>query len=326
METLISGLSDGAVYGLIAMGMSITFYVTRVINFAHGQLLMVAVMAIAEGTMAGWPLAASILLAFVAAAVIAVLTYLVAVRPVLRLDRFNIIWIASTLGVSIILENSAAAFFGSDTVKFPSLLQNDNFQLGGLTISWQQFLAFFLALAIGIGFELTRKRTILGKVGMAVAFDPEMASAIGANTNTMAIGAFALSGVMCAVAGVLLGPSSFANPYMGDTYAVFGFIAFIVSKTTYPLSALYAGIVLGVVAEEANALINANAGSWFPFVVVLILLVVRPGWMLEGQGKDQPGPADPAEQGGCRPWRLTAPRGARSSPGGRPPMPAGGCC
>jgi branched-chain amino acid transport system permease protein len=93
-----------------------------------------------------------------------------------------------------------------------------------------------------------------------------------------------LSGVLCAVAAVLLGPSSFANPYMGDTYAIFGFIAFIVSKTTYPLSALYAGIVLGVVAEEANAFINANAASWFPFVVVLLLLVVRPGWILaDGQ-------------------------------------------
>jgi len=84
METLISGLSDGAIYGLIAMGMSITFYVTRVINFAHGQLLMVAVMIIAEGSLAHWPLAASILLAFVASAVIAILTYLIAIRPVVR--------------------------------------------------------------------------------------------------------------------------------------------------------------------------------------------------------------------------------------------------
>jgi branched-chain amino acid transport system permease protein len=289
MQTLISGLSDGAIYGLIAMGMSITFYVTRVINFAHGQLLMVAVMVIAEGTLAHWALGLSILLAFVAAAGIAVLTYLIAVRPVIRRNRFNIIWVASTLGVSIILENGAAYFFGSDTVPFPVLLQNDTFTVGGLTISWQQVLAFFLALALGAGFEIVRKRSTLGKVGMAVAFDPEMASAVGVNTNTIAVGAFALSGVLCAVAAVLLGPSSFANPYMGDTYAIYGFIAFIVSKTTYPLSALYAGIVLGVVAEEANALINANAGSWFPFVVVLLLLVSRPSWILaDGQGARPP--------------------------------------
>ena len=149
MQTLISGLSDGAIYGLIAMGMSITFYVTRVINFAHGQLLMVAVMVIAEGTLAHWALGLSILLAFVAAAGIAVLTYLIAVRPVIRRNRFNIIWVASTLGVSIILENGAAYFFGSDTVPFPVLLQNDTFTVGGLTISWQQVLAFFLALALG---------------------------------------------------------------------------------------------------------------------------------------------------------------------------------
>jgi branched-chain amino acid transport system permease protein len=284
MQTLISGLSDGAIYGLIAMGMSLTFYVTRIINFAHGQLLMVAAMVIAEGTLSHWPLAASIALAFVVAAVTAVLTYVIAVRPVVRRNRFNIIWVASTLGVSIILENGFAYLFGSDTVPFPVLLQNETFHVGGVTISWQQILAFFLALAIGAGFELTRKKTTLGRAGMAVALDPEMASAVGINIDRMAVGAFAVSGALCAVAAVLIGPSSFANPYMGDTYAIYGFIGFIVSKTTYPLSALFAGIVLGVVAEEANALINANAGSWFPFVLVLLLLVMRPSWILiEGQ-------------------------------------------
>ena len=188
MQTLISGLSDGAIYGLIAMGMSITFYVTRVINFAHGQLLMVAVMVIAEGTLAHWALGLSILLAFVAAAGIAVLTYLIAVRPVIRRNRFNIIWVASTLGVSIILENGAAYFFGSDTVPVPGPAAKRHLHC------WRpdHLLAAGPGVLPGAGprgrLRNVRKRTTLGKVGMAVAFDPEMASAVGVNTNTIAVG------------------------------------------------------------------------------------------------------------------------------------------
>jgi branched-chain amino acid transport system permease protein len=296
MQTLISGLTDGAIYGLIAMGMSVTFYVTRVINFAHGQLLMVAVMTIAEGSVHGWPIEISIVAAFISAAVIAVLTYILAIAPILKLDRFSIIWIASTLGVGLMLENGAAYFFGSDTLPFPVLLENDIVHVAGLRLSWQSILAFALAIGVAITFVLVRRYTMLGKVGMAVAFDPEMASAIGVNTFVMAVGAFAISGFLSAIAGVLLGPSSFANPYMGGTYAVFGFMAFIVSKTTYPVSAIYAGIAIGVITEEANALINPNAASWFPFVVVLALLVARPAWML-ADGQHPSGKARPRRPG-----------------------------
>jgi branched-chain amino acid transport system permease protein len=288
MQTLISGLSDGAIYGLIALGMSVTFYVTRVINFAQGQLLMAAVMTISEGATAGWPLWMSIVAAFAVAAVISVLTYVIAIAPILRINRSSIIWIASTLGVSLILENGAAGLFGSDTIPFPPLLEDYSIHVGGLTISWQTILALGLAVLIVIAFEFVRRRTIIGKAGRAVALDPEMASAVGVNTSVMAAGAFAVSGMLCAVAGVLLGPSSFANPYMGGTYAVFGFMAFIVSKTNHPVTALYAGVAIGVITEEANALINPNAGSWFPFVVVLVLLVLRPAWMLaDGQARSQ---------------------------------------
>lgn len=241
---------------------------------------MVGVMVVAEGASVRWPLVLSIPLAIISACVVAALTYVIAVGPIIRRDRFSIIWIASTLGVSMMLENGAAFFWGSYTLPFPTLLESTGIHFTGLTISYQDLLAFGLALALGLGFEVVRRHTMIGKAGMAVAFDPDMASAVGINTFSMAVGAFAASGFLAAVAGILLGPTSFANPYMGDTYAVFGFMGFIVSKTNYPLSALYAGIGIGVVAEEANALINANAASWFPFVAVLVLLVARPGWML----------------------------------------------
>jgi branched-chain amino acid transport system permease protein len=112
---------------------------------------------------------------------------------------------------------------------------------------------------------------------MAVAADPEMASAIGANTTVVAIVAFATSGLFAGVAGVLIGPSTFANPYLGDTFGTFGFIAMMIGGgTEKPAAAMFGGLLLGVLSEGANVMINSQASDWFPFLVLVIILIVTP--------------------------------------------------
>ena len=83
-------------------------------------------------------------------------------------------------------------------------------------------MTIVMAVVMAVGFELVRKRTLFGKLGMAVAYDPEMASAIGANTKMIAVVAFALAGIFAGVAGVLIGPITYSNPYLGDTYGIAG--------------------------------------------------------------------------------------------------------
>ena len=108
LQVLLSGLASGAVYGLVGMGFAVAFYVTRVINFAEGQLLMVAVMVAAAiartGAWVGFALAGGV----VAGVLAGVATYFVAVRPVLAFSRFSFAWLVSTLGVALILQNVAA--------------------------------------------------------------------------------------------------------------------------------------------------------------------------------------------------------------------------
>jgi branched-chain amino acid transport system permease protein len=128
-----------------------------------------------------------------------------------------------------------------------------------------------------IAFEVIRKRTLFGKLGMAIAADPEMAAAIGANTTTVAIIAFAISGLFAGIAGVLIGPSTFANPYLGGTFGTYGFIAMMIGGgTDKPASAMFGGLLLGVLAEGANAMINSQASDWFPFLVLIVILIVSP--------------------------------------------------
>ena len=107
------------------------------------------------------------------------------------------------------------------------------------------------AAVLTVGFELVRRGTLFGKIGMATAADPEMATAVGVNTTVVAIIAFAASAFYAGVGGLLIGPTTFANPYLGDTFGTFGFIAMMIGGgTEKPIAAMFGGLFLGVYAER----------------------------------------------------------------------------
>jgi branched-chain amino acid transport system permease protein len=277
LQFVLSGLAIGAVYGLMGMALAISFYVTRVINFAQGQMLMISVMIVSTLTAAGFSPWLAVIAGLAVSCAVAVLSYLVAVKPILAFDRFSFGWLVSTLGFAVAVENAAAYIWGPTSQAFPPILNNISVHMGNAVLTAQQLLAIALAAVLTAGFELIRKRTLFGKVGMAIAADPEMASAIGANTTVVAIIAFAISGLFAGIAGVLIGPSTFANPYLGGTFGTYGFIAMMIGGgTEKPAAAMFGGLLLGVLAEGANATINSQASDWFPFLVLVVILIVSP--------------------------------------------------
>jgi len=277
LQFVLSGLAIGAIYGLMGMALAISFYVTRVINFAQGQMMMIAVMIVSALTAGGIPASIAVVAGLLVSCVVAILSYLLAVKPILAFDRFSFGWLVSTLGFAVAVENGAAYIWGPTSQAFPPILNNISVPIGDAVLTAQQLLAIGSALVLTIAFELIRKHTLFGKVGMAIAADPEMASAIGANTTAVAIVAFAISGLFAGIAGVLIGPSTFANPYLGGTFGTAGFIAMMIGGgTEKPVAAMFGGLLLGVLAEGANATINSQASDWFPFLVLVVILVVSP--------------------------------------------------
>jgi branched-chain amino acid transport system permease protein len=276
LQVLLSGLAVGAIYGLVGMGFAIAFYVTRVINFAQGQLLMISVMVAAAVARAGVSPVVAVICGILAAGAVGVATYLVAVRPVLAFDRFSFAWLVSTLGVALILQNLAAIIWGPTSRSFPTLLNGSSIHIGGATLTWQEVLTIGVAVTLAAAFEVVRKRTLFGKVGMAIASDPEMASAVGANTFLFAVIAFAAAGVFAGIGGVLIGPITYSNPYLGDTYGIAGFVALMIGGTERPVAAMAGGLLLGVLDEGANHVINPQASDWFPFIVVVVILLLMP--------------------------------------------------
>jgi branched-chain amino acid transport system permease protein len=285
LQFVLSGLAIGSVYGLMGMALAISFYVTRVINFAQGQMMMIACMIIAALTAVGLPPWLAVPAGLASACVVAVLSYLLAVRPILAFDRFSFGWLVSTLGFAVVVENAAAYVWGPTSRAFPPLLIRNSVHIGQAVLTQQQLLAIAVAATLTVGFEIVRRRTLFGKLGMAMAADPEMASAIGANTTVVAIIAFAISGLFAGVAGALIGPSTFANPYLGDTFGTYGFIAMMIGGgTEKPASAMFGGLLLGVLSEGANATINSQASDWFPFLVLVVILIVSPRGLFSSGG------------------------------------------
>ena len=178
----------------------------------------------------------------------------------------------------------------------------------------QQLLAI-PAVVFAMGFEVVRRHTLFGKVGMAMAADPEMAAAIGVNTVVVAVVAFAASAFFAGIAGLLIGPTTFANPYLGDTFGIRGFIAMMIGGgTEKPVAAMFGGILLGVCAEGANALINSQASDWFPFVVLVIILIVSPKGLFSAGNLFRP-----SRRAGVAAPACGGPRGDRAL---QAPMPA----
>jgi branched-chain amino acid transport system permease protein len=277
LQFVLSGVAIGAVYGLIGMALAITFYVTRIINFAQGQLMMVTVMVTAEAASAGYPTWIAAITGLGCSCILGVLSYLVAVRPILAFNRLSFGWLVSTLGFAVIVENAAAYIWGPTSQAFPPIFNATSFRVFGAVLTGQQLLAIATAAVFATGFEVVRRGTLFGKIGMATAADPEMATAIGVNTTVVAIVAFAASAFFAGVAGILVGPTTFANPYLGDTFGTFGFIAMMIGGgTERPIAAMFGGLLLGVCAEGANALINSQASDWFPFIVLVVILIVSP--------------------------------------------------
>jgi branched-chain amino acid transport system permease protein len=212
-----------------------------------------------------------------ASSALGVLSYLIAIRPILIVNRFSFGWLVSTLGFAVIMENAAALIWGPTSQSFPQLLVGVRVPIGSAVLNGQQVLAILVAIALTIAFEVVRRRTFFGKLGMATAVDPDMAEAIGANTTAVAIAAFVVSALFGGIAGLLIGPSTFANPYLGSTFGTFGFIAMMIGGgTEKPVAAMFGGIILGICAEGANALINSQASDWFPFLVLVVILIIAP--------------------------------------------------
>lgn len=280
LQRLISGLTAGSVYALVAFGYNIIYSTSRVVNFAQGQLLMVGAMCgVLFHVTLGWPLFPAILgVAVVCGALGLVLERTVSVP--LKRSSSPFTWIIGTIAAAVVIENVAAIVFGRDPQRMPPMWAGAPFRVGDVTIERHTVAVIAIAIAMMLGLEWFMNRTILGKALRATAHNPAVAPLMGIEVPRLVTFAFVLSAVVAGVGGVLVAPTTFAQVDMGLVLGLKGFIAVVIGGMGSARGALLGGLLLGVLESQVRAGLPQGFGTAALFGLLIAVLLVRPSGLL----------------------------------------------
>ncbi|MCA1832543.1 MAG: branched-chain amino acid ABC transporter permease [Actinomycetota bacterium] len=284
IAAVLSGFASGGIYSLLAIAFSIIYMTTRVINFAQGDVMMVAAyvyfLAVSKSYL-GLPWPAALLIALIAGAIVAMIVYIVALAPLGKFDpNTNIGWILTTLAVSLILVELARLVFGEQQKTVAPVIKRIGSKKTLFQLTPQQYLVIVIGIVLALILEVLHSKTQLGRALRATAHDKATASLMGIDTNFMVRYSFLIAGVLAGVAGWLLAPIIFVSSNMGTLVGLKAFIAAVVGGIGSTRAALVGGMTIGMVEQLS---IYGGAGEWtnaLVFITLIVILLVRPTGLL----------------------------------------------
>lgn len=274
-STLLPGLSQGAIYGLIAVAFAVLHLTTGVINFGHGQLVVLAPIVILLCAAAGVPVWLSFLLGFAALLAAALVTEVVAIRPFVQ-SGSAVSWILSTFGVSIVLTEILAIPAGGDATFFPFGIPSEPFTVGGFRVSWATLATLPVLLLVAAGLLVFYRVTRVGRELRAVGEDVQGAEALGISRARASRITVLISALIAAVTGFLVASSQILLPNLGIFFLFYGFVAVSMGGMSSIPGAVIGGLVVGLVSQAAAVYIGPLYGNLAVFALLVLVYVVRP--------------------------------------------------
>lgn len=278
LQLVFAGICVGSTYALIAMGLSLTFWTTRTMNFGQGALLMLAAVATATLVAAKVPAAIAVVLAIVLTAVLMVLVERISIRPLTKTGE-SMGWVVSTLGFGLLLQGIVAKIYGSQAIVFPSLLfgSTDFVRFLGVQLSAQYLAVLALSVVLMIGMELFLRQSRWGRAVRAVWHDAEVAALAGVPVRSVVVLSFAASGLLAGVAGILVAQIiGTVEPQFGFNLIILGFVAAVFGGMGSLLGALIGGVALGIAGQLAGGFISTALADSMAFAILMIILAIRP--------------------------------------------------
>lgn len=278
LQLVFAGICVGAAYALIAMGLSLTFWTTKTLNFGQGSLMMVAAVGTASLMAAGTPGGLALLVSLLLAGALMVIAERIAVRPMVK-SIGSMGWVVSTLGFGLFLQGFVSKFFGSQAIAMPSLyLDSMAFvKIAGIQVSAQSFAVLMLSLVLMMAMEVFLRWTAWGRAVRAVAHDPDAAALVGIPVRRVVVVSFAVSGVLAGVAGVMLAQiSGTVDPAFGFNLMVLGFVAAVFGGIGSTVGALVGGLALGVIEKLVGGFVSTAFEHAMSFAILMLILATRP--------------------------------------------------
>ena len=281
LDNLINGLGLGSIYAIIALGYTMVYGIAKMLNFAHGDIIMVgAYIAFCGLQYWGLPPVAAILVAMLVCTVLGITIEGLAYRPLRQATSLAVL--ITAIGMSYLLQNIALMIWGANPKFFPVTFLNDSsFRLGDLNISCATIYTILANIIIMTVLTLFTAKTKTGKAMRCVSEDRGAAELMGINVNRTISVTFAIGSALAAIAGVLL-CSSYPNlqPTTGSMPGIKAFTAAVFGGIGSIPGAMLGGILLGIIEIFGNAYISTELGDAIVFAVLIIVLLFKPAGLL----------------------------------------------
>ncbi|MEW6529836.1 MAG: branched-chain amino acid ABC transporter permease [Thermodesulfobacteriota bacterium] len=288
LQIIVNGLLLGGIYALISIGLTLIFGVVRVINFAHGEFLMLSMyVAYFSYFFLGLNPYLSLIINVPLMFVLGVATDQLIIRPLRNAPSYMQIF--ATVGLSIVLLNSALFFFTGDYQSINMPFAKKTLVLGGIALSYSRLVIFFSALLVSIGLFLFLQKTDMGKQIRAIAQDRMAAQLMGINLNRVYMVTFGIGSALVAIAGGLIMPVYYVFPSVGVYFVLTAFVVVVLGGMGNMVGALIGGIIIGVTDSLSGYYIDPSLKEVVYFIIFLIVLLVKPSGLMGMVGAEEMG-------------------------------------
>lgn len=288
---IINGLSLGSIYALVALGYTMVYGIALLINFAHGEIIMIGAYTVVFSTTLclakiGAPLWLSIIPAVILCTILGLFIERVAYRPLRNSPRIsNLI---TAIGVSLFLQNIVMLFFGAGAMSTQSLFKTQIVKLGSLEIPFISLITIVITAILTVALQYFMTRTKMGKALIATSEDSKAAQLVGINVDNAMVLTFGIGSALAGVAAVLyMGTYGQAQPLMGSMLGIKAFTAAVIGGIGLVPGAVIGGLLLGIVEALTRAYLSSKLADAIVFSILIIVLLIKPTGLLGKNVKEK---------------------------------------
>ena len=280
IQTLISGLRLGSIYALMALGYTMVYGIAKMLNFAHGDIIMVGAYAvISTVSLAQLPGVVGVAVSVVVCVFLGVTIEFLAYRPLRKAPSLAVL--ITAIGVSYLLQSLALLVFKSEPKAFPTIIEIPSLTFGGVVVDGMTLITLAVTAVIMISLSLFINKTKLGKAMRAVSEDKDAAELMGISVNRTITMTFAIGSALAAVASVFYGATyTYIKPTTGSMPGIKAFTAAVFGGIGSIPGAMLGGIMLGIIEQLSQRYISTLWTNAIVFGVLVLVLVVKPTGLL----------------------------------------------